>query len=43
VVEFIFLQSEGLTNHWAASDGTPNWLQGLIFCRGHDEHFAELG
>jgi hypothetical protein len=40
---FPFLQSEGLTNHLAASDDTPDWLQGLIFCRGHGEYFAELG
>jgi hypothetical protein len=40
---FLFLQSEGLTNHLAASDDTPDWLQGLIFCWGHGEYFAELG
>jgi hypothetical protein len=42
VVGFLFLQSEGLTNLLAVGSDAPNWLQGLIFGRGHGEYFAEL-
>jgi hypothetical protein len=40
---FLFLQSEGLTNHLAVGDDAPYRLQSLIFGRGHGEDFAELG
>jgi hypothetical protein len=42
---FLFLQSEGLTNHCLAvgDDAPPYRLQSLIFGRGHGGDFAELG
>jgi hypothetical protein len=42
VVGFISLHSEGLTNLLAVGNDAPNWLQSLIFGRGHGEYFAEL-
>ena len=42
MVLFLFLQSEGLTNHLAVGNDAPNRLEGLVFGGGHGEHLAEL-
>ena len=42
LVRFLFLQSEGLTNHLAVGNDAPNRLEGLIFGESHGEHLAEL-
>ena len=42
MVRFLFLQSEGLTNHLAVGNDAPNRLEGLIFGERHGEHLAEL-
>ena len=42
MVRFLFLQSEGLTNHLAVGNDAPNRLESLVFGGGHGEHLAEL-
>ena len=43
MARFLFLQSEGLTNHLGVGEDALHWLQNLIFGRGHGEYFAALG
>ena len=42
MVRFLFLQSEGLTNHLAVGNDAPNRLEGLVFGGSRSEHLAEL-
>ena len=42
VVRFLFLQSEGLTNHLAVGNNAPNRLESLVLGGGHSEYLAEL-
>ena len=42
MVRFLFVQSEGLTNHLAVGNDAPNRLEGLVFGESHGEHLAEL-
>ena len=42
MVLFLFLQSEGLTNHLAVGNDAPNGLESLIFGGSHSEHLVEF-